>query len=98
VLWKDSFCGSSRFLFAISSPGQTAELTCLRLLLDIADGRLRLKYPEAELLLLRHEERVLRRQINRPHVRLSDWALQQAEVVMFQAQVEEDNVPSRPRR
>jgi hypothetical protein len=33
--------------------------SCLRLLLDIADVRLRLGNPEAELLLIRHELRVL---------------------------------------
>jgi hypothetical protein len=32
--------------------------SCLRPLLDIADVRLRLRNPEAELLLLRHELRV----------------------------------------
>lgn len=36
---------------------------CLRLLLDLADIRLRARNPEAELLLLRHELRVLRRQV-----------------------------------
>ena len=35
--------------------------SCLRLLLAVADVRLRIDNPEAELLLLRHELRVLRR-------------------------------------
>jgi putative transposase len=45
---------------------------CFRLLLDLVDVRLRLRDPEAELLLLRRELRVVRRQIKRPPLRPAD--------------------------
>lgn len=51
---------------------------CLRLILDIVDVRLRVWNPDAKLLLLRHELRVLRRQVKRPALRPADRAIMAA--------------------
>ncbi len=50
----------------------------LRLLLDVADLRLRVGDHEAELLLLRHQLRVVRRQVKRPRFEPADRAIMAA--------------------
>jgi hypothetical protein len=50
----------------------------LRLLLDLVDVRLRLRDPEAELLLLRHQLRVVRRQVKRPRLDMADRTIMAA--------------------
>ena len=50
----------------------------LRLFLDVVDVRLRVRDPEAELLLLRHQLRVVRRQVKRPHLDVSDRTIMAA--------------------
>ena len=50
----------------------------LRLLLDLVDVRLRVNDPEAELLLLRHQLRVVRRQVKRPQLNTADRVIMAA--------------------
>jgi putative transposase len=50
----------------------------LRLILDVADVRLRVGDPQAELLLLRHQLRVVRRQVKRPQLDVADRAIMTA--------------------
>ena len=50
----------------------------LRLLLDVVDVRLRVHDPEAELLLLRHQLRVVRRQVKRPQLDVADRTIMAA--------------------
>jgi len=50
----------------------------LRLLLDLADVRLRVRDPEAELLRLRHQLRVVRRQVKRPQLSAADRTIMAA--------------------
>jgi putative transposase len=50
----------------------------LRLLLDLADVKLRVQDPEAELLLLRYQLRVLRRQVKRPQLNTADRTIMAA--------------------
>jgi len=50
----------------------------LRLLLDLVDVRLQVHDPEAELLLLRHQLRVVRRQVKRPQLNAADRTIMAA--------------------
>ena len=50
----------------------------LRLLLDLVDVRWRVRDPEAELLLLRHQLRVVRRQVKRPQLNTADRTIMAA--------------------
>src|SRR5665213_3895164 len=50
----------------------------LRLRLDLIDVRLRVHDPEAELLLLRHQLRVVRRQVKRPQLNTADRTIMAA--------------------
>ena len=50
----------------------------LRLLLDLVDVRLRVGDPESELLLLRHQLCVLRRQVKRPQLDIADRTIMAA--------------------
>jgi putative transposase len=52
--------------------------TWLRLLLDLFDVRLRVHDPEAELILLRHQHRVVRRQVQRPRLSMADRTIMAA--------------------
>src|SRR6266568_791622 len=50
----------------------------LRLFLDLVDVRFRVHDPEAELLLLRHQLRVVRRQVKRPQLNTADRTIMAA--------------------
>ena len=50
----------------------------LRLLLDLVDVRLRVQDREAELLLLRHQLRIVRRQVKRPRLKTADRTIMAA--------------------
>jgi hypothetical protein len=50
----------------------------LRLLVDVADVRLRVRDPEAELVLRRHQLRVVRGQVKRPRLDVADRAIMAA--------------------
>jgi len=50
----------------------------LRLFLDLVDVRLRVHDPEAELLLLRHQLRVVGRQVKRPQLNTADRTIMAA--------------------